>query len=167
MFQISITLVHSAGVMHCAIVCACWPMLVDKWGRRGNRKCAPVFWVCLPCGSSLSLSQGNVGLWVLLLFSSPLYSVSPPSPGSNSTPAPCSRHGAGQGFLSNWRQREDFRWSLFLSLDTPLLSLWLSPPIPNHSRGNRNDLCPKVFSVCTQVGFIGFFPLMPRASVNV
>lgn len=67
---------------------------------KGNRKCASVFWVCLL--SVLVVSESVVpvchclkGLWVLLLFSSPVCSVSRPSPGSSSTPALCSSHRAG------------------------------------------------------------------------
>lgn len=115
MFQTNITPMHSAGVMYCTIVWCVFARVSEqiRWSDEGV--CVSVLgvsavWVgrLRVCGSSLSLSQGTVGLWVPLLFSSPLYSVSPPSPGSSSTPAPCSRRRAGQGFLSNWRQCEEF-----------------------------------------------------------
>lgn len=72
----------------------------------GNRKCVSVFWVCRLCEWVASESVVPVcrclkGLWVCDCCSS-----SPPSPGSSSTPAPCSMHRAGQGFLSNCRHRE-------------------------------------------------------------
>lgn len=104
----------------------------------GNRKRASVFWVCLKASGLVSetvfpVCHGLKGL--LLLFSSPVFSVSPSPPGSSSTPAPCSRHGrAGQGFLSNWRPREYFIHSLCFPPSLPPLSSRLAHSIPNEKR---------------------------------
>lgn len=59
MFQTNITPMHSAGIMHCAIACACLPVLLNKLGRvmEGNKKCASVCWVCLLCEWLVSLKS--------------------------------------------------------------------------------------------------------------
>lgn len=135
MFQTNITPMHSAGVMHRAVVCACLPMLLSKWGRAMRECCASVFWVCLWCEceewvvseSVVPACHGLQGLWVCeWRSSSPPLSVLPLlSWVQLNTCSFRSRHRAGQGFLSNWRQRQYLIQSLFTSL--PLLpSLWLA-----------------------------------------
>lgn len=121
MFQTNITPMHSAAVMHCAIICACLPMLYNKRGRvTGEQKVFVTVFGCVYCVSGSPLS-----LW----FQSVTVSrdceccSSPPSPGSSSTPALCSRHRAGQGFLSNWRQCEEIHVvSVFLRPSSSVFS---------------------------------------------
>ncbi len=106
-----------------------------------------------PWFQSVTVSR-DCGFWVLLLFSSPLFAVSPPSPESSSTPAPCRSYRAG--FLSNWSQYKCFLSSLFLLLNLPLLSSDLLIP-------NSNEPHQKLLFVGTRLGSL----FMHYAKVNV
>lgn len=118
-----------------------------------NRQCVLGFlgvssvWVARlrVCGSSLSLSQGTLGLWVLLLFSSPLFSVSPPSPESSSTPAPCSMYRAG---VPKQLKATQVLHIVFFSLPQSSSIVSMTYLILN-----RNELFPKLLFVCTWFGF--------------
>lgn len=100
MFQTNTTVMHSAGVMHCTVVFVCFLVLLSKWAIVTG-ECEWVFGcvccVCARTGSSQSLwfQSVIVSRDCGAVSVAPLFSVSPPSPGSSSTPAPCSRHRAG------------------------------------------------------------------------